>query len=106
MDGKGGTYCTAENVNTLIPEGVYLIDVCYSPAFKKKLPLIYNAQVPATRGIRLHEGNFPTTQSKGCVLVGNGVDLNNVSITDSKKAMEQLLKNCGDRLEITSIIEG
>lgn len=105
-DDKGGTYFTAENASTLIPEGIYLVDVCHSPKFRRNLPLIYNASVPATRGIRIHEGNAPSKDSAGCILVGNGADLVNCNLTQSQPALKQLLKCCGDWLEITSIIPG
>lgn len=69
----GGTkICdTLENKDKLIPCGAYKLSVSKSPKFKRDLALVFNNQVPATRGIRLHAGNS-AKDSSGCVLVGFG----------------------------------
>ncbi|MCF0223813.1 MAG: hypothetical protein HUK20_06050 [Fibrobacter sp.] len=102
MDDVGGTYFTAENASCLIPCGTYDVDVTYSPKFKKKLPLLvnYGLGVGDGRGIRIHSGNNAETDSKGCVLVGNQCDLVKNVILESNKAMSQLLRNCGGKLDI------
>ena len=41
-----------------------------SPKFKRELPLLHNAAVPAKRGIRIHVGNDAVKDSSGCILVG------------------------------------
>lgn len=101
-DDEYGTYHTLENAETVIPDGIYTVIVNHSPAFGKDLPLLISDKVPASRGIRIHEGNY-SKDSKGCILVGNDSYLERSSIGGSTKAMEQLLKNCGDRLEIITI---
>jgi hypothetical protein len=40
-----------------------------SPKFKRKLPLLYNDGIKASRGFRIHSGNT-ISDSIGCVLVG------------------------------------
>ena len=69
---NGGLVCyTLENRNKAVPAGLYAVEVSQSPKFKRKLPLIWNANVPANRGIRIHVGNS-VSSSSGCVLVGMG----------------------------------
>ncbi len=60
---------TLENAAKAIPTGLYKVQNSKSPKFKRELPLLYNAQVPASRGIRIHVGNT-VTSSSGCILVG------------------------------------
>lgn len=62
---------TLENRATLIPCGEYKLSVSKSPKFKRDLALVFNDQVPATRGIRIHAGNS-SKDSRGCILVGSG----------------------------------
>ena len=67
---NGGLVCfTLENRSKAVPAGLYSVEVSQSPKFKRKLPLIWNANVPANRGIRMHVGNT-VASSSGCVLVG------------------------------------
>ena len=67
---NGGLVCfTLENRSKAVPAGLYTVEVSQSPKFKRKLPLIWNANVPANRGIRIHVGNT-VKDSSGCVLVG------------------------------------
>lgn len=69
---NGGIVCyTLENAAKAIPCGVYMVQNSKSPKFKRELPLIWNAKVPAKRGIRIHVGNS-VKDSSGCVLVGMG----------------------------------
>lgn len=69
---NGGIVCfTLENAAKAIPTGVYLVQNSTSPKFKRELPLMWNAGVPSSRGIRIHRGNT-TNDSKGCILVGMG----------------------------------
>lgn len=63
---------TLENAAKAIPAGLYSIENSVSPKFKRELPLLYNAAVPAKRGIRIHVGNDAVKDSSGCVLVGMG----------------------------------
>lgn len=69
---NGGIVCyTLENATKAIPCGVYMVQNSKSPKFKRELPLIWNSNVPAKRGIRIHVGNS-VSSSSGCVLVGMG----------------------------------
>ena len=63
---------TLENAAKAIPAGLYSIENGKSPKFKRELPLLYNAAVPARRGIRIHVGNDAVKDSSGCILVGMG----------------------------------
>lgn len=69
----GGVFIcyTLENAAKVIPAGLYSIENSVSPKFKRELPLLYNAAVPAKRGIRIHVGNT-VASSSGCILVGMG----------------------------------
>jgi hypothetical protein len=62
---------TCENREKAIPVGLYSLQNSKSPKFKRELPLLYNATVPAKRGIRIHVGNT-VASSSGCILVGMG----------------------------------
>ena len=62
---------TLENAAKAIPTGGYNIENSKSPKFKRELPLLYNKNVPAKRGIRIHVGNT-VASSSGCILVGMG----------------------------------
>ena len=69
---NGAIVCyTLENSKKAIPCGVYMVQNSKSPKFKRELPLIWNSNVPAKRGIRIHVGNS-VKDSSGCVLVGMG----------------------------------
>ena len=69
---NGALVCfTLENAAKAIPTGVYLVQNSKSPKFKRELPLIWNSNVPARRGIRIHVGNT-VASSSGCILVGMG----------------------------------
>lgn len=67
----GGTFIcfTLENAAKAIPAGLYKVENSKSPKFKRELPMLYNAAVPAKRGIRIHVGNS-VKDSDGCILVG------------------------------------
>ena len=72
---NGAIVCyTLENSKKAIPCGVYMVQNSKSPKFKRELPLIWNSNVPAKRGIRIHVGNS-VNDSSGCVLVGMGRDV-------------------------------
>ena len=85
---KCGTYFTIENYDKMLPDGTYKVKVTYSPKFKRDVPIVYNDNVPESRGIRIHEGNI-VQNTKGCILVGNWAYLPN-KLGNSKEAIEQL----------------
>lgn len=69
---NGAIVCyTLENAAKAIPTGLYMVQNSKSPKFKRELPLLWNANVPAKRGIRIHVGNS-VKDSSGCILVGMG----------------------------------
>ena len=89
---NGAFVCyTLENAAKAIPCGMYAVQNSKSPKFKRELPLLYNAQVPAGRGIRIHVGNT-VASSSGCVLVGMG--RNGDSLTESTPAETMVTMLC------------
>lgn len=89
----GGVFIcyTLENAAKSIPAGLYSIENSVSPKFKRELPLLHNAAVPAKRGIRIHVGNS-YKDSIGCVLVGMG--RNGDKLTESKPAETMVTMLC------------
>ena len=99
---NGAFICyTLENAAKAIPAGLYNVQNSKSPKFKRELPLLHNAQVPASRGIRLHVGNT-VASSSGCILVGMGRSTEDFSVTESKLAETMVTMLCRnvDRLVI------
>ena len=89
---NGAFICyTLENAAKAIPFGMYAVQNSKSPKFKRELPLLHNAQVPASRGIRIHVGNT-VASSSGCVLVGMG--RNGDSLTESTPAETMVTMIC------------
>lgn len=84
---------TLENAAKAIPCGTYTVQNSRSPKFKRELPLIYNGNVPASRGIRLHVGNT-VASSSGCILVGMGRSTEDFSVTESKLAETMVTMLC------------
>jgi hypothetical protein len=99
---NGAFVCyTLENAAKAIPCGLYRVKNSRSPKFKRELPLIYNGNVPASRGIRLHVGNT-VASSSGCILVGMGRSTEDFSVTESRLAETMVTMLCRnvDRLVI------
>ena len=89
---NGAFVCyTLENAAKAIPFGMYAVQNSKSPKFKRELPLLHNAQVPASRGIRIHVGNT-VASSSGCVLVGMG--RNGDRLTESTPAETMVTMIC------------
>ena len=89
---NGAFVCyTLENAAKAIPCGMYAVQNSKSPKFKRELPLLYNAQVPANRGIRIHVG-ITVASSSGCVLVGMG--RNGDRLTESSPAETMVTMLC------------
>lgn len=91
---NGAIVCyTLENAAKAIPTGVYLVQNSMSPKFKRELPLLWNSNVPASRGIRIHVGNT-SKSSSGCILVGMGRDVKKHFITESALAETMVTMLC------------
>lgn len=102
-----GTYFTLENAANLLPDGVYQVEVDYSPRFHAQRPHIWNESAIAARGFRIHEGNS-VKDSNGCILIGNGANLTTRKLTESKTALTQLmgeLDKLGGHCQLTIITE-
>lgn len=84
---------TLENAAKAIPEGVYNIENSKSPKFKRELPLIYNKNLKASRGIRIHRGNT-AKDSQGCILVGMGRSAEKSSVNESALAETMVTMLC------------
>lgn len=83
---------TLEDTTKMIPKGLYQVSWCNSPKFNAKRALVYNDAVPATRGIRIHEGNS-LKDTEGCILLGLDTHWNVSNepiLRQSKKAIELL----------------
>lgn len=77
----------------LLKPGNYKVEINYSPKFKTQLPLIYNEEFPATRGIREHSGNS-LKDTQGCILIGleYKVDLNgDIMLLRSKEGLNNVI---------------
>lgn len=91
---NGALVCyTLENAAKAIPTGLYLVQNSMSPKFKRELPLLWNSNVPANRGIRIHVGNTAKSSS-GCILVGMGRDVKKYFITESALAETMVTMMC------------
>jgi hypothetical protein len=100
---NGGFVCyTLENASTLIPCGDYRVQNSKSPKFKRELPLIYNGNVPASRGIRIHVGNT-VASSSGCILVGMGRDVKKNFITESTNAEVMVTMLCRNETNLVIV---
>lgn len=99
---------TLENVAKAIPAGLYKVENSKSPKFKRELPLLYNAAVPAKRGIRIHVGNS-AKDSSGCILVGMGRNYvkptAEPSLLESTKAETMVTMLCRNVRQLV-IVEG
>lgn len=97
---NGSQVCyTLENAAKAIPCGVYNVQNSKSPKFKRELPLIWNAGVPASRGIRIHVGNT-VASSSGCILVGMWRDTKKQSLTESAQAETMVTMLCRNVTEL------
>ena len=102
---NGAFVCyTLENAAKAIPAGMYNVQNSKSPKFKRELPLLYNAQVPAKRGIRIHVGNT-VASSSGCILVGMGRSTEDFSVTESRLAETMVTMICRNETKLV-ICEG
>ena len=95
---------TLENASKAIPAGLYSIENSKSPKFKRELPLLYNAAVPAKRGVRIHVGNS-YKESSACVLVGMSRNCVAGTISESKNAETMITMLCRNICQL-AIVEG
>ena len=97
---NGAIICyTLENASKAIPTGVYLVHNSISPKFKRELPLVFNAGLSSSRGIRFHRGNT-ANDSQGCILVGMGRDVKKFFITESALAETMTTMLCRNVTEL------
>lgn len=100
---NGAFICyTLENSAKTIPCGMYSVQNSKSPKFKRELPLLHNAKVPASRGIRIHRGNT-FKDSQGCVLVGMGRSTEKSSVTESTNAEVMVTMICRNEKNIVIV---
>ncbi len=75
-----------------IPQGIYNV----SPYSSAKYPNVFEiCSVPNRTAILIHIGNY-TKDTRGCILVGLGVNESAQMITQSRKAMEYLHSLLGE----------
>ena len=97
---NGGIVCyTLENASKAIPTGLYMVQNSKSPKFKRELPLVFNAVVSSSRGIRIHSGNT-VKDSQGCILVGMGRYVKKYFITESALAETMVTMLCRNVTEL------
>ena len=102
---NGALICyTLENEEKAIPAGYYSVTNSKSPKFKRELPLISSAAVPASRGIRIHVGNSKK-DSSGCVLVGMGRNGEKMTLTESQAAETMVTMLCRGNHSLV-VVEG
>lgn len=105
---NGSLICyTLENASKAIPCGQYVVQNSKSPKFKRELPLVFNSIVSSSRGIRIHCGN-KDSDSAGCILVGMGRNIDNMTISESKMAESMITAICRseNKLIITDNVNG
>ena len=81
---------------TAIPTGHYVINITYSPKYKRMMPLLLD--VKGFSGIRIHSGN-PAKDTEGCLLVGKNKQVGKV--LESRDTYKRLFKMMQDQKEIT-----
>ena len=100
---NGAFICyTLENSAKAIPCGMYTVQNSKSQKFKRELPLLHNAKVPASRGIRIHRGNT-FKDSQGCVLVGMGRVTEESSVTESALAETMVTMICRNETNLVIV---
>ena len=103
---NGAFVCyTLENAEKAIPCGMYKVQNSKSPKFKRELPLLHNALVPASRGIRIHVGNTAASSS-GCVLVGMTREvhlLGSSKLKESKNAETMVTMICRNETNLVIV---
>ena len=81
---------------TAIPTGHYVINITYSPKYKRMMPLLLD--VKGFSGIRIHSGNS-SKDTEGCLLVGKNKKVG--MVLESRDTYKRLFKMMQDQKEIT-----
>ena len=81
---------------TAIPTGHYVINITYSPKYKRMMPLLLD--VKGFSGIRIHSGNT-SKDTEGCLIVGKNKQVGKV--LESRDTYKRLFKMMQDQKEIT-----
>lgn len=101
---NGAFICyTLENAAKAIPAGLYNVENSKSPKFKRELPLVFNKDVKASRGIRIHVGNDAVKDSNGCILVGMGRNTTRKTLTESAPAETMVAMLCRNTTKIAIV---
>ena len=81
---------------TAIPTGHYVINITYSPKYKRMMPLLLN--VKGFSGIRIHSGNS-SKDTEGCLLVGKNKKVG--MVLESRDTYQRLFKMMEGEKNIT-----
>lgn len=81
---------------TAIPTGHYVINITYSPKYKRMMPLLLD--VKGFSGIRIHSGNSPK-DTEGCLLVGKNKKVG--MVLESRDTYQRLFKIMEGQKDIT-----
>lgn len=81
---------------TAIPTGHYVINITYSPKYKRMMPLLLD--VKGFSGIRIHSGNT-SKDTEGCPIVGKNKKVG--MVLESRDTYKRLFKMMQGQKEIT-----
>ena len=81
---------------TAIPIGHYVINITYSPKYKRMMPLLLD--VKGFSGIRIHSGNN-AKDTEGCLLVGKNKKVG--MVLESRDTYQRLFKMMEGQKNIT-----
>lgn len=89
----GGPSTILSGTDRRLPAGTYDMEWTYSNHFKQYMYLITNSQVPATRGVRMHIGNFHY-DTEACLLPGGsyGIKDENYFVSGSTAKYQNVIK--------------
>ena len=81
---------------TAIPTGHYVINITYSPKYKRMMPLLLN--VKGFSGIRIHSGNT-SKDTEGCLIVGKNKQVG--MVLESRDTYQRLFEMMQGEKNIT-----
>ena len=84
------------NGQTAIPTGHYVVNITYSPKYKRMMPLLLD--VKGFSGIRIHSGNT-AKDTEGCLIVGKNKKVG--MVLESRDTYQRLFKMMQGQEEIT-----